>query len=243
MSSLLTAIDIFGAAYTLKTNGKDKYRTKLGGCFTITCLVTIVFFSVVFGLDFYQKTNPETSRNDFEHDKSQYIPLKSYDYMIRIGNSSNYNSLSYPYRPFGGYEYFIKTADGTLKSLCNTGAILSPCSATSAIKNYSVKDFNLSDWFCIDIAKITNNCKKQMNVEFFEPFLGGTIGDESVGYITFGVGNFVQNQERKIIEHISIEELKKMPSTMMDIAYPKAYYDSNNPKDALVTKWQLIDFS
>ena len=242
MSSLLTAIDIFGVSYTLKTNGKDKYRTKLGGCFTIACFVAMAFFSVVFGMDFYTKTNPEVSRNDFEHDKPQFMPLKSYDYMVRIGALNNFNSLTYPYRPYGLYEHGMKKADGSIETICSTPAVISPCTATDAIKNPSLKDFTLSDWYCIDVAKITTICKNKMKVEFYEPIIGGFIGEESYAYIYIAVTNTVYDQDFKVVEQISNEEIKKIPSFLIDIAYPKAYYDSNKSKDALTTKMAVDRF-
>ena len=242
MASLLTAIDIFGAAYTLKTNGKDKYRTKLGGLFTILCFVAIGFFSIIFGLDFYKKTNPAVSRNEFEHDKTQYMPLKSYEYMVRIDNKSIFNSPSYPYKPFGAYEHYIKKDDGRVETLCFTRAVISQCTETDAKTNPALKEFVLSDWYCIDRAKIISACKKQMKIDTYEPLIGGFTGDDSVGYIKIGVTNVVFDIDNNVVEQASLEEIKKMPSTFMDVVYPKAYYDSNKPKDALITKMAIDRF-
>ena len=242
MSSLLTAIDIFGVAYTLKTNGKDKYRTKLGGCFTIACFITMVFFTMVFGMDFFKKINPEVSRNDFEHDKPQYMPLKSNNYMVRVGNSENFNSPSYPYKPYGGYQHFIQKANGSLEIVCNSFAVISPCTATDAMKNPDLTDFILSDWYCIDTKKITNHCKKQMKVESYEPFIGGNIGDDTVSVVRIGVSNTVFDENANIIEQASLEQLRIKTGIMMDYAYPKAYYDSNKVKDALITKMTVDRF-
>ena len=232
-------IDMFGAAYTFKNNKKDKFKTKLGCFCTIFCFLALCFFSFIFGLDFYNKTNPEVSANDYEHDNFQSIPVSAFNYMIRIHDQIGTSSPLSPYKPHGYYEESIRNDKGGYDVFCATKGVISKCSETNAVNNPALKSLILSEWYCIDVEKIKEYCNSVTNQSNYEPHIGGFIGDERVGYINIGVFNTLFGTGGKIIETSTINEMNSNKIRGIDLGIPKFYFDANKTKGALITKMEI----
>ena len=69
-SKLLKSIDIYGSSFEFTIFENKKFKTVIGGCFTILTLALFILCFYYFGKDFYQRTNP--------HYLNQKITLKDY---------------------------------------------------------------------------------------------------------------------------------------------------------------------
>ena len=167
------------------------------------------------------------------------MPVEKYNYMIRVGTLGDFNSPKYPFRVFGVYEELRENAKGELERTCLFSGALTRCSETQAFKDPGLDEFVLSDWYCIDTKKIRDFCKKVTKNENFDPLVGGFIGDKTSSAILLGVGNYSVDKDNISSAPISVEELKKTKSIMIDIAFPKFYFDSEKPYNALITKYEV----
>ncbi len=59
----LVGIDTMGFPFTLSIQGNKKFKTTLGGVFTITSFICFLILFFLLGVNFYKRTNPSLSMN------------------------------------------------------------------------------------------------------------------------------------------------------------------------------------
>jgi hypothetical protein len=59
----LSTIDIFGTEFQFTTFEKHKYKTQLGGIFTILCIFSLIILTLILGQDFFYTKNPKLYLN------------------------------------------------------------------------------------------------------------------------------------------------------------------------------------
>jgi len=61
MSKFILALDKLGGSFSFKQNGKERYRTYLGGFLTILSVLVFTIFFFLTGIDFYLRINPNVT--------------------------------------------------------------------------------------------------------------------------------------------------------------------------------------
>lgn len=80
MKNGIISIDIFGKSINLKMEGREEYKTLVGGLLTILMMILMVVVTVFFGLDLIERKNP-----------SYYFQiLQGEGYPISIINNTNF---------------------------------------------------------------------------------------------------------------------------------------------------------
>ena len=92
LALLLKKIDIFGRKTELKIKGCSKYKTKLGGFFTILMIVLCLTLLIYCGSDMFYRTNPTVIFSEIfnKNPKKTYFSKENYFFMFGIETPLNF---------------------------------------------------------------------------------------------------------------------------------------------------------
>ena len=172
---ILNSIDMFGISYNIKTLGRDKYTSPLGGCLTIVALIVITGISFIFGTDFYFKKNPKVREEDVVHETMQEMKIDEFDhpFMIRMGSEDGfdgkpivYSNNQNPFKLVARYEEVKLNERKTYDKVCSVSDAVINCSETSLNGNLRFTKLVLSEWFCLDYAKLLKVCSETTGTNY-----------------------------------------------------------------------------
>ena len=194
MKALLRRIDMFGTPAKLNTFGKDSFKTGLGGIMTILTVATLVFFSYIFGTDFYHKENPRVVQNEKMNKKSKVYKLTSSrdPFMIKLndGFGKTFDYATIPYKMHGIYYHFKKDTAGTWQTALAIDEAFIPCTQTKVKENIELANqLVLADWFCFDWELITEIGRKELKDINYEAQLMGSRDENEYTFFRFDVRN------------------------------------------------------
>ena len=162
-------------------------------------------------MDFWYKTNPNvlTSVNFPKERKFIYPTTDKYTFMFRITDKAFNTVLDHPYLVTANYiEYFFneKTQKNEQRFV---SYFMKKCSDTLAVKNPTLSDKNLQDWFCLEWEKVQELVLERYKdtMTEYKPFLGGQVGDENYSMIYFAVTNFFYDMKAKKTEHVDMQNI------------------------------------
>jgi hypothetical protein len=152
MLEILKYLDLFGISYNFLINGEDKYRTISGGLITTFYCIIIIALFFGFGLDLYQRKNPNVSLNVevgqhflFNTSNSEV----SFAYRVEDENGQIFqdSSIVTPFVYFITYEMVNGTWENKIMEKM-------PPKKCHEIPNYKDKEelynISLENWYCID---------------------------------------------------------------------------------------------
>ena len=244
MLRILNSIDMFGIAYNIKTLGRDKYTSPLGGCLTIVALIVITGISFLFGTDFYFKKNPRVREEDVVHETMQEMKIDEYNhpFMIRMGAPSgfdgktiDYSNSQNPFKPMARYNDIKMNDKKKYDRVCNVPDAVINCSETALKGDLRFTNFDLTQWSCLDYAKIIKVCSEATGTKY-EPYIGGVNGDEHRADIYLAYTNFEYGPNFEMKNISSSEALRQVYQIVVEVIFPKFHFNSGKATDALTTK-------
>ena len=240
MKAALNAVDVFGITFQLRTMKKSKFSTALGGCLSLLFLFLIALFSIFFGNDFYNKTNPNVVSSEKVYREANKIDIMKSDFeiMFRIEDQLR-NFLepeTIPYYIEVGYNYLVQEQSGSQKT--KFWSIVNPkrCSETRAAKNKNFADINLTLWLCFDWEALhskAKNISKNPNVSLE---FGGTPEEKDMGRFRISMFSSKYDDNFKIIDQYSNKALsdwgiKHNPGLLL--RYPNSVVDGDSFENPL----------
>ena len=241
---LLSKLDMFGVSYTLKTQGREKFTTVLGGVLTLLTIFVITAISLLFGTDFYMKKNPKFLENNKVHEEQQTLLLdeKIHPFMIKINNPTGFYGkfIEYPegqnpLKPmirYGDYKY----EKGKSQPICSIANAAIKCSETLLKGDTRFEKDDLSQWYCLDYAKVKGVCREKSKDPSYQPQLSGYVGDSRMTNIFVSVANFEYDQDWNKLNISPAEPVRQIFEFTLNIRFPKYYFNSEKLESALVTK-------
>ena len=245
MEKLFSSLDVFGFSYTIKTNGKDKFKTLVGACLTLLVLAIAINLTFLFGADFLYMRNPIVLDTDIIHDEAQeiYPTTKTHPFMIRYEAKSTYNQLDAARIYIDYQDWRFNKEKGISHRKCFALEIKTNCAETELKNDPQWSEEVLSNWFCVDFEKVRQQCAEQMKDPNYEPFIGGYIGDERIGYIQMGVANSEMDNKGNRTFQAKIDDVKKLGGFQVDVRYPKFYLRKEERFNALTTRTEIERFN
>lgn len=219
----LENIDLLGSTFTFKLNSKDTHKTKVGGCLTILLFLIWIFLFVLFGQNYFYKTNPNgfmelipNSETDgklkldnyhflmsftIQNDKGKVIPFDEYFHAMFFVTRTT----------FIGGEYIKKRTK--LKTIS--------CADIDIRENIDKKSFNLNSYICPDFSG--------KHIELF-----GNFDDYNSTMIEFFLSVCDENNSNcKSPENI--KEFANNGRKWLSIISPKVSYNINDFNEPLKT--------
>ena len=239
MANAFKSLDIFGVSYALKTQGQDKYKTLLGAFFTLVVMALATMFTYVYGADFFNMTNPSIFEDDFIHEEVQEVfpTTATHPFMMRVSLNNSFDLTNTPIRAELLYRHYITNKKtGLTEKYCVINEANSNCADTILKKHEQFLKEDLSTWTCIDFDKVKKQCAEITKDPGYTPFIGGNIGDDTIGQVTLSVTNEEVDNEGKIKFRSKIADFKNIGEIAVHIRYPKFYLRKEAVVNALTTK-------
>ena len=241
MWTYLNFIDMFGIVIALNMFKKSKFTTNFGGFLTILVAGFSVGFTVIFGSDFYFKTNP----NFFQSEKislkavSVQLTTDTYTFMWRTvdGYLNNRDMSNTPYKFNGQYADLRKNAAGKLETYFYTTDVFSPCNETLAVNNPDLKSINLELFTCFDFEKIRDNARTTLKDKDpkYQPYLGGSLDeDDFFTVLTLRASNYKHSES----SFASNYEMQKADGFNLMVRYPNALIDADSLNSPVQTRYE-----
>jgi hypothetical protein len=165
---LVKSLDIYGNFFNLRINRSAKFKSVIGGFLSLITMVILIFCIVIFGKDFYSRTNPKVTIEEGLFDDRSIPFLKGsfsddVNFTISIPNEVDdiakfqvtniyNNSLTISYLPKCSVEYLIDN------SLINDKSILSL---------HSYFCFNVNDYY-LGSPRASGNFTANVGVAFIK---------------------------------------------------------------------------
>src|SRR5690348_10962706 len=102
MLKTLYFVDMFGQKLSFNINSEQEFKTILGGIMSIISASIFTTFFILFGLDFFYKTNPNIIFQNVVPNSYSLIPINEKDFILpwRIEDAErvpvNWEGLIYP---------------------------------------------------------------------------------------------------------------------------------------------------
>ena len=216
----LIEIDIFGTSLEFTTFRKSKYQTLLGGIFSIFAICIILIFSIIFSLDFFNKTNPKIIQSIVrpeEYPEPTILNDENFMIIFRLsdinGKPFNFSEILYPVV----YQIKYKMNSTGYQDREVEDIPFRKCSKEQIDKgNIKIKS---DDWYCIDF--------NHKNYTF-----GGGWDAEFIHYFTLSIyscpngENFSENSnctDKKLLKDLLIPE-----GVYFECWYPKYQFNPND---------------
>lgn len=248
MKACLAKIDMYGTSAKLNTFGEESYKTSCGGILSILTVLTTVFFSYLFGTDFYHRENPGVVQQEKILKTTQPFYLKSakHPFMIKLstGMLINIDLVNYPLKLQGTFWHFKKDESGNWKNTLTTEA-LAPCNQTKVTENLEIAQSNkLHEWYCIDFEKVTEEGRKTFNDSKYEAHIKGFTDEDEMVFFRFDVRNYFYDVKTQLRSNItSYEEISKLYDIMVNVKYPNSFFNADAKENPLETQYKQEDVS
>ena len=233
----LYKIDQFGIPISLTIEGEEKHKSFLGSCLTLFTIGFGLIICYFLGQDFFYQTNPYVTNNVINNENPNFLNLSkgNYPFMIQTKfNEQDHNNPNNGFRINATYMDISINEDSSWTINCDSSINnLTICTDTKAkeLESYTSKD--LSNWLCLDIKKIEDQCKQQTKNEIYEVELGGGPGDKTSKYINFYLTNFNYDEAGKFINLVPIEEINDFVD--IGLRFPTYYFNNKIPGNSLKT--------
>jgi hypothetical protein len=208
MSKYFKSIDIFGNSFSFTTFQQDKYKTTVGGFFSLICIVIAIVFSFLFGKDFFYRTNPKVRSQKVIPEFAEKINLTrdvlALPWRIEddAGKPMNFDGLIYPKLSYYFYNYNEQNQLALTKKIYFN---LTKCSEENVKFPQLYKQLNLSNYYCFDWEASD------------QKYTFGGFWDASFAHY-FEI-NFDFCKERQYIKSNNCTSIEKL----------KSYFSSDNP--------------
>ena len=246
MANAFKTLDMFGVTYAFKTQGQDKYRTSIGACFTLVVLAIASIFIFVYGTDFFYSTNPSVLDDDFVHEEAQeiYPTLATHPFMITVRRNDNYDLTGLPIRLNVVYRDWKRNKKtGASEANCIVRSAKTKCSNTVLKIDPEFSKEVLENWWCLDFEKVKQKCAEKTKDPNYEPYIGGTSGDDRIGQVLLDISNNERDDDGNLLYQGKLADIKELGSFVVQIRYPKFYLRKEEKYNALTTKSELEGFS
>ena len=241
MKAALNFVDIFGITFQLRTMKKSNFSTVFGGCLSLICVFLVAMFSIFFGNDFYNKTNPSVVFSEKIYKETNKIDLINSDFeiMFRI-ESQSYIFLepeTIPYSIDVSYNFLIKEGSGAQKIKFWSATSAKRCSETRAAKNSKFSDMDLTQWLCFDWETLLDVLKSKYNNRNISLLFGGLKEESESGLIRISMfnskydKNYTTTIGRYTNKEISDWGLKHVPGLVL--RYPNAVVNGDSYENPL----------
>ncbi len=232
IKNILTKIDFFGATFGFTINKREKYKTALGGIFSIMNLTIIGIFTIFFGQDFYYRINPMVYLNTIVPDKYDpplVLKPENFTFAWRIESNKlalNFSNTLYPVMRRFRYK---RDEKDVLDLVDDIPLEMTKCNAENTKLKEFKDNFKLDDWYCFDWTK---------NVKDGFTFGGFWDGDYVNGFQTLlylcengGVYNASNPKCTKLEDYREFSNLYK--GLQISIMYPQYFFAADDVKDPL----------
>jgi len=234
--SFFKKLDIFGNLFNFTVNREEKFKTNLGAIFSIFTFLVIVVTCILFGKDFYNRTNPKVLSQKTVPEKYSQINLtnKKLTFSWRIEDENGFEVLD-----FKGILY---------PALIYTNMALNPVSKSmdfaEPMKNIQIKrcnetqnekDFdhfrNPDMWYCADFDSDLLN-------------FGGYWDGDFVSYFMFNLN--VCNRDHtgeRTSECGKFEDLKRLLDRriFLTVNLPSVFFDFTDYQDPMKIEYKTYD--
>lgn len=213
----LKHVDIFGSTFTFTIFGQSKHQTRIGGILSICFLALVIAFILLFGKDFFFRTNPQVlsyNEHPIENNKtiltndSLVLPWTIVDLM---GNEVKFEGLIYPMIYYWRYEKDPITNELYIANRLSLG--YDRCNASFFEQKF---DFNISNYYCSNLNNVT---------------MGGSLDGDFFDYISIYISycpNGAPFSSQGNCTPLDYYERMVGDGLMFKIKYPELSFQPNN---------------
>ena len=242
----ISSLDIFGISYSLKTNGKDTYKSVFGACLTVVVLAIAAQLTFLYGTDFFFMKNPTVLDSDVVHAEMQEIfpTIATHPFMIRVLINEKYNPTDVPIHVNGAYwDIRLNEETGIQETKCRVSGVTTNCAETVLRTQTRFTSEKLENWMCLDFEKVQKRCAAITKDPDYKPYIGGVANDKKMGHIKLYASNAFLDSEGKVLYYGKLAEVKNLGQFLVDIRYPKFYLRKEKQFDALTTTTEVERFN
>jgi len=243
---ILKNIDFTRVNYFFSINGKENFRTVLGGISHLFLIIAVIYFIIDSSQDFFNRKLYQSMTHTFSLTSPPSIDLK--DFKLKFLFYMNYdNKSTIPKNIFDQYLreelYFVKMLNG--KNKTREKINLKKCERDDLLNDYNTED----EFFIKEYYK-NYNCLEKTNFT-----LTGAFTDEIFQYIEYGVylkwpnftGDKIEPFQKYVTDNLISVSFKyfELSLNMDNFTYPIRSYE-NNVFDYLnfnIIKKKNLDFS
>ena len=170
-SKLITVLkmcDVYAQPFTLNVSGYKKYKTSIGGFFSLLTAILLIFFTIVFAEDMINHTNPKLVSYNKHIEKNQMPPISNENFTVPLKliytkpqmskNGQNMTYVDIFENDIISVKAIIQTrgiSTGTVRT--NDIVPISKCRNDHISKFYNLTGENSNrkknEYFCLDFLK------------------------------------------------------------------------------------------
>ena len=215
----LKALDIYGQPISFTIHSQQKFKTFIGSLLSIATLGVAIFFTIIFGSDFFNRTNPRVSVETQVFPKGNLISVNpsNFNFGYKIYNLADpSDSIDNYMYTFAAYVYFLSNG-----SFGNNVINITNCSKQNAPDIYN--KYPNKNYKCLDLTN--NNITYQM---------GGGQGFDSYYYIFINFQRCSPDDDTKCFNKSKINDTANDLNNywVIEFVYPETIY-SGQSNDAL----------
>ncbi len=225
----LIKLDFFGVNMGFYLNGYKDFRSKFGGIISILIYLITIICGAIFGKELWIKMNPKINTSTLYKSPTKIFYPDNIFFMVSVTSDSMPYVDEKIYRVIG----YIKTKINGTEEQFNTRKVsLDICSNVfnQTYKYYdSMKELNLSNYYCISLEK-----NKKNGIEKDDLFVNEFWGKDGFQMLQIKIYNCTTIAENKN-ECSSNKVIKqKLESSIVSYYTLKNYIDTNNYKNPYV---------
>jgi hypothetical protein len=229
----LQSLDFFGPPFNFTLFNEEKYKTSIGGFFSLVSFIVSIVFLFIIGSEFFFRENPNFNISNEKPNNYDYITVSKNDFLVawkitdKNGNKVDITGKIYPF-----IYYFNVHKTSLSNKILNSEKVelsYSTCNVTTKSEYDSLWDFN--NYYCINYD----------NYKF-----GGDLENDQSYY--FGIylsycedGNDYSSSNSKCLSLETVKSIAKK-GWNFEFVYPEYYFKPNDEGNPLKISYSKYSY-